>query len=138
MIDNYSPSQQEPRGPCVKCGHDGQYLDRGGACWALREKEDDRIQVHCGCQCVFPRATEGLTVEAVLKELREMLPHRDIQISWSGWSWQYPSKYFKDGYKAKIEIGALAKFEAETLDEAMQQVRAWAKSRAEKERSDHE
>jgi hypothetical protein len=73
------------------------------------------------------------TVEIALAELREMFPHRDIQISWSGWSWQHPSKYFKDGYKAKIEIGFLKKFEAETLSDAMENARAWSKSRAQKE-----
>jgi len=127
VIDNYSPSQQEPRGPCVKCGHDGQYLDRGGACWALREKEDDRIQVHCGCQCVFPRATEGLTVEAALQELRELFPDwpSKIEITTDGifrvWFW--PSKL------ASVES---MKF-GHSLADCMDQVRAWAKSRAERE-----
>lgn len=74
-----------------------------------------------------PAESEQLTVEQALTELREMFPHRDIQVSWSGWSWQYPSKHFKDGYKAKIEIGFFTKFEALTLTEAMDQVRKWHK-----------
>ena len=67
------------------------------------------------------------SVEDCLRELREMLPHRDVQVSWSGWSWQYPSKYFQDGYKAKIEIGAITKFEGDTLSDCMSQVREWHK-----------
>lgn len=67
-------------------------------------------------------------VESALAELREMFPHRDIQVSWSGWSWQYPSQYFKDGYKAKIEIGAITKFTGDTLSEAMAQARVCKES----------
>lgn len=41
-----SPSPAEPR-VCVKCGDDGEYLDKSGRCWAI--KGDD----HCLCTCVF-------------------------------------------------------------------------------------
>lgn len=51
-----SPSPGEPR-VCMKCGHNGEYLDKAGRCWAI--KGDN----HCLCTCVFEAAALHTSVE---------------------------------------------------------------------------
>jgi hypothetical protein len=69
-----------------------------------------------------PRAQTGLTVEAALKELRELFP--DVE------------QAYYDFLTQQIVLhlpGEWIKYFGGNLDEAMQKVRAWAKSRAERE-----
>lgn len=81
----------------------------------------------------IPRAETGLTVEAALAELREMFGH-GVYVMVEDRRIQYPEDVPRDPLRmARVHIDR-NEFWANTLEATMQQVRAWAKSRAERER----
>jgi len=96
-----------------------------------REELDDLIDYVCGSVGdvvrATPRAQTGLTVQAALVHLKELTPHRcEISFFTSG---QVAITVFANSI---IPMGLFRTLKS-TLDEAVNDVRAWAKSRAERE-----
>lgn len=82
-----------------------------------------------------PRAGTGLSVEAALAELREMFPVLTATVNtYASWAFDRRDKDFVTVrlFGATTTPHTL-EFNSHTLNEAMDQVRAWTKSRAERE-----
>jgi len=74
-----------------------------------------------------PRVETGLTVEAALAELEQMLPGDCPRIEFNDY------RSIGGSLVVNVVAGGLQVGSGATLNEAMQQVRAWAKSRVERE-----
>jgi len=75
----------------------------------------------------IPRATEGeLTVEAALKELRELLPHSWAQLTVN-------ANYDRNSYELHVpDFKRVKEFVGPTLECIVNELRTWAKSRESK------
>ena len=129
---NPQPQQQEALElkPCPFCGTDKPVLSNNQTrCWEvfcrkcgasvmvkLRQRDYEAVDAW-NTRADLPRATAEveLTVESALKELREMFPGKNTL-----------------AIGVVIRIG-FTSFAGATLNEAMNQVRAWSESRAQKE-----